>query len=248
MEHVFSDRFHTKCGSASQVKSCSVASWPICHQQNKWKHLNIALHQGAGAAFLQRQAKTARLVQPRGEKALRRPPCCLPVLKGSLERRGDWLFAEADSDGIRGNGFKWEDGRFKIDVRRKRFIQRVVRHGLPREAPPGGAKVRQPTHGRVGVGQALRSLPTQIALWFCDSISAVVWRDVGLDSGFHDWSQQVPTKRQLGWAGSKHGGKARSAATLEIQNNGWEGITPLSINISDINTSEEEHQGGGRAA
>lgn len=26
MEHVFSDRFHTKCGSASQVKSCSVAS------------------------------------------------------------------------------------------------------------------------------------------------------------------------------------------------------------------------------
>ena len=56
-------------------------------------------------------------------------------LKGDCKQEGNQFFTWLDSDGIRGNGFKLKEGRFRLDVRSKFFTQRMVRcwNRLPRE-------------------------------------------------------------------------------------------------------------------
>jgi len=56
-------------------------------------------------------------------------------LQGACRKDGDRLFSRAYCGRTRGSGFKLEEGRFRLDIRKKFFIMMVVRHWkkLPEE-------------------------------------------------------------------------------------------------------------------
>ena len=56
-------------------------------------------------------------------------------LKGAYQKDGNRLFSRACCDRTRGNGFKLKEGRFRLDIMKKFFTMRVMKHWnrLPRE-------------------------------------------------------------------------------------------------------------------
>ena len=90
----------------------------------------------AGTPLLQGQAERVGAVQSREEKAPGRPYSSLPVPEGAYRQDGEGLFTRVSNDKARGNGSKLKEGGFRIDIRRKFFTMRVVKHWnmLPREA------------------------------------------------------------------------------------------------------------------
>jgi len=55
-------------------------------------------------------------------------------LKGTYKKAGEGHFTRPCRDKTRSNGFKLKEGRFRLDIRKKFFTTRVVRHRLPGEA------------------------------------------------------------------------------------------------------------------
>ena len=56
-------------------------------------------------------------------------------LKGAYKQEGEQLFMRVDSDRSRGNCFQLRQRRFRLNIRKKSFTQRVVTqwNGLPKE-------------------------------------------------------------------------------------------------------------------
>jgi len=56
-------------------------------------------------------------------------------LKGAYRKDGENIFSRACCDRTRSNGFKLREGRFRLDIRKKFFTMRVVKHWnrMPRE-------------------------------------------------------------------------------------------------------------------
>jgi len=64
------------------------------------------------------------------------PVAAFQYLNGAYKKAGEGLLQRAGSSRTRSNRFKLKEGRFRLDIRKKFFTMRMMRHWnrLPREA------------------------------------------------------------------------------------------------------------------
>ena len=80
------------------------------------------------------------------------PVVAFQYLKGAYKQEGEQLFTKVDSNRTRGNGLKLIQERFRLDIRKKFFTQRVVTHW--NRLPQGGCGCPIPggIQGQAGCG------------------------------------------------------------------------------------------------
>jgi len=88
-----------------------------------------------GAPLLCGKAERVGVVQPGEKKAVGTPYSSLSVPEQGLNKRWGKYLQQGCCDRTRSNGFKLREGRFRLDIRKKLFTIRVVKHWnrLPRE-------------------------------------------------------------------------------------------------------------------
>ena len=111
-------------------------SWRFCRERILCRATKMI--QGMEHLPYSDRLKRVGAVQLGEEKALRwHLIAAFQYLKESYRKEGDGLFRRVCCGRTRGKGFKLKKGRFRLDIRKRFFTARVVRHWnrLPRDAP-----------------------------------------------------------------------------------------------------------------